>query len=86
MGVSNSNSASIDLVPNEVDEEKVFLRLKKMHLAAFIFMGIQAIGYGAAIGNTTSKTTPTVSFQGEDKDTDDCSGLSCHLQIRSVGV
>ena len=78
-----ANSPSLLTTRSQPPQTKWFSSLQTMHLTAAIFMGVQAIAYGAAIGDTTASTTPTVSFQGSSND--DCEGLSCSINIKSVG-
>ena len=66
------------------DDDVVFDKLKRLHLYAAIFMGIQGLAYSIVCGSKDAITQPTVSFQG------DCSGpdagdLACNIQIQSVG-
>lgn len=86
MGKGGGQTDSV--VANNIDQknetdDSIFNRLQNLHLAAAIFMGIQAIMYGAITGNTTASTTPTVSFQGSGNE--DCDNLSCDIKIRGLG-
>jgi len=70
-------------VPSEENRDEIFRRLQRLHLAAAIFMGIQAVAYGIAAGNTTATTIPSVSFQAGGSD-DFCEALTCEVNIRGL--
>jgi hypothetical protein len=84
MGAQISQGEANKLVVEEVDEESIFQRLKKLHGIAAIFMGVQAIAYGAVCGSSSASTIPTVGFQGEDN-ADYCDGLACDINVRGLG-
>lgn len=67
-------------------KEKQFNLIKNLHLAAFIFMGIQAIAYGAAQSNTDLKIIMTVGFTKRcDYQTETCSMWGSKPNMKQLG-
>lgn len=66
--------------------EQQFQKIKKLHLAAFIFMGIQAIAYGAAQSNADLKIIMTVGFTRRcDYETETCSMWGSKPNMKQLG-
>ena len=66
--------------------EQQFQKIKKLHLAAFIFMGIQAIAYGAAQSNADLKIIMTVGFTRRcDYQTETCSMWGSKPNMKQLG-
>ena len=60
----------------EEDRHRFFTRLLRLHFAAFVFMGIQAIAYG--IIGTSSKVTPSTGFPAS------CQGPICQPGLENL--
>jgi len=66
--------------------EQQFQKIKKLHLAAFIFMGIQAIAYGAAQSNADLNIIMTVGFTRRcDYQTETCSMWGSKPNMKQLG-
>jgi hypothetical protein len=59
------------------ENSKIFGRLKAVHAAAAVFMGIQTIAYGAV--GASAYVQPTVGFPTE------CNGPICSPDIKILG-
>ena len=67
-------------------KEQQFQKIKKLHLAAFIFMGIQAIAYGAAQSNADLTIIMTVGFTRRcDYLTESCSMWGSKPNSKELG-
>ena len=75
MSVSVHVIDSPQTVP-DAENENTFFKLKKLHLAAAIFMGIQTIAYGCV--NASVHVKPTVGFPTS------CNGPICEPDMRVI--
>merc|ERR1711871_396116 len=68
-------------------KEQQFQKIKKLHLAAFVFMGIQAIAYGAAQSNADLNIIMTVGFTTRcNYQTETCSMWGSKPNMRQLGA
>lgn len=67
-------------------KELQFQKIKKLHLAAFIFMGIQTIAYGAAQSNVDLTIIMTVGFtRSRDHQIENCSMWNSMPNLKQIG-
>ena len=62
--------------PSDVEKDDQFYRLKRMHLAAAVFMGVQVIAY--AVTDASVSVKPTVGFPTT------CEGPICEPDMRVI--